>query len=85
MGVQPNELLWIIRGHVVTNYERLTLAYLAAIADGVGYLTEVVNPLTPKHKDAATKRVNEWREHMQQLRNEMMAVLEEGEGGRPER
>jgi hypothetical protein len=65
----------------VTNYERLTLAYLLSIADGVGYLTEVVNPLTPNHKVTATKRVNEWREHLQQLRNEMLAVLNEGEAG----
>jgi hypothetical protein len=66
----------------VTNYERLTLAYLAAIADGVGYLTEVVNPLSPEHKVAAAQRVNEWRDHLDQLRNEMVAVLGESDAPR---
>jgi hypothetical protein len=64
----------------VTNYERLSLAYLAAIADGVGYLTEVVNPLSPGDRAVAAVRVNEWRGHLNQLREEMLAVLQDSEG-----
>jgi hypothetical protein len=64
----------------MTNYERLSLAYLAAIADGVGYLTEVVNPLAPRHGSAAVERVGEWRNHLTQLRTEMLAVLQDSEG-----
>ena len=64
----------------MTNHERLSLAYLAAIADGVGYLTEVVNPLSPQHGAAALGRVGEWRDHLAQLRTEMLAVLQDSDG-----
>jgi hypothetical protein len=67
----------------VTDYERLSLAYLAAIANGLAHVAAAANPLTAQNRVAVANELNGYRSHLGDLAEEVLAAMQANGSGAP--